>query len=80
VGGLGSRFGRNVPLDHAVPDPDDCLLEPNPRRISLELLSRDRLRARDPQLRSGSAAHHTRGLLLEDIEAHVDLRGVAGNF
>src|SRR4051812_11917759 len=41
MGSLGSRFGRNVPLDHAYPDPDDRLLEPNPRRISRELLTRE---------------------------------------
>ncbi len=40
MGGLGSRFGRNVPPEHAFPDPDDLLLEPNPRRVSLELLTR----------------------------------------
>jgi hypothetical protein len=40
MGALGSRFGRNVPLDYAFPDPDDRLLEPNPRRVSLELLTR----------------------------------------
>src|SRR5438874_2084781 len=40
MGALGSRVGRNVPLDHAYPDPDDRLLEPNPRRVSLELLTR----------------------------------------
>ena len=40
MGGLGSRFGRNVPPEHAFPDPDDRLLEPNPRRVSLELLTR----------------------------------------
>jgi hypothetical protein len=41
MGGLGSRFGRNVPLDHAYPDPADRLLEPNPRQVSLELLTRN---------------------------------------
>src|SRR5437763_2179741 len=40
MGGLGSRFGRNVPPEHSFPDPDDRLLEPNPRRVSLELLTR----------------------------------------
>jgi hypothetical protein len=40
MGGIGSRFGRNVPLDHAYPEADDRLLEPNPRRVSLELLTR----------------------------------------
>ncbi len=41
MGSLGSRFGRNVPLDRAYPDPQDRLLEPNPRTVSLELLTRD---------------------------------------
>jgi Animal haem peroxidase len=41
MGALGSRFGRNVPLDHAYPESEDRLLEPNPRRVSLELLTRD---------------------------------------
>ena len=40
MGALGSRFGRNVPRDHTYPDPDDRLLDPNPRRVSLELLTR----------------------------------------
>ena len=40
MGAIGSRFGRNVPLDHAYADPDDRLLEPNPRQISIELLTR----------------------------------------
>ena len=41
MGSLGSRFGRNVPLTKAYPDPPDKLLEPNPRTVSL--------RAADPQ-------------------------------
>jgi hypothetical protein len=41
MGSLGSRFGRNVPLDRAYPDPPERLLEPNPRTVSLELLTRD---------------------------------------
>jgi len=167
MGALGSRFGRNVPLDHAYPDPDDRLLEPNPRRVSLELLTRDEfipattlnllagawiqfevhdwfshgqnqtenpwrieLAADDPwpqhpmeiqrtrkdpsagpsgpptfvtadthwwdgsqiygsdpefarAIRSGEGGRlrvTPEGLLPEDVEAHVDLRGVAGNF
>jgi hypothetical protein len=167
MGALGSRFGRNVPLDHAYPDPDDRLLEPNPRRVSLELLTRDQfipattlnllagawiqfevhdwfshgqnetenpwrieLAADDPwpqhpmeiqrtrkdpsadpagpptfvtadthwwdgsqiygsdptfarAIRSGEGGRlriTPEGLLPEDVEAHVDLRGVAGNF
>jgi len=167
MGALGSRFGRNVPLDHAFPDPDDRLLEPDPRRVSLELLTRKEfipattlnllagawiqfevhdwfshgqnqtenpwrieLAADDPwpqhpmeiqrtrkdpsadpnepptfvtadthwwdgsqiygsdpvfakAIRSGEAGQlrvSPEGLLPEDVEAHVDLRGVAGNF
>lgn len=168
MGALGSRFGRNVPLDHAYPDqPDERLLEPNPRRVSLELLTRKEfipattlnllagawiqfevhdwfshgqnqsenpwtiaLAADDPwphhpmqvqrtrkdpsadpggpptfvtadthwwdgsqiygsdptfarAIRSGEEGRlriSPQGLLPEDVEAHVDLRGVAGNF
>jgi len=39
----GARFGRNVPLDHAFPDPMPQLLEPNPRVISRDLLARKKL-------------------------------------
>jgi hypothetical protein len=41
MGALGSRFGRNIPPEAGYPEPDDRLLEPSPRRISLELLTRD---------------------------------------
>ncbi|MGZ4353358.1 MAG: peroxidase family protein [Gaiellaceae bacterium] len=41
MGALGSRFGRNVPLDEVVREPEDALLEPSPRTVSLELLTRD---------------------------------------
>src|ERR1041384_2018783 len=37
MGRLGSRFGRNVPLEYTVREPDDKLLDPNPRLISREL-------------------------------------------
>jgi len=40
MGSLGSRFGRNVPLEFTVREPEDTLLEPNPRLISRELLTR----------------------------------------
>jgi Animal haem peroxidase len=40
MGSVGSRFGRNVPLEHTVPEPDDQLLSPNPRLISDRLLAR----------------------------------------
>jgi hypothetical protein len=41
MGMAGSRFGRNVPVEHTYPDPEPALLTPNPRDVSLELLTRD---------------------------------------
>jgi len=41
MGATGTRFGRNVPLDKARREPEDALLTPNPRTISVELLTRD---------------------------------------
>src|SRR4029077_12925614 len=38
MGSIGSRFGRNVPLEHTWPDELPRLLDPNPRLISRELL------------------------------------------
>src|SRR6266511_2766798 len=40
MGSLGSRFGRNVPLESTTLEPEDKLLEPNPRLVSRELLTR----------------------------------------
>ena len=42
MGSLGTRFGRNVPLERTFPDSEDDLLEPNPRVVSRELLTRER--------------------------------------
>ena len=41
MGSIGSRFGRNVPLGHTWPDELPRLLDPNPRVISRELLTRE---------------------------------------
>jgi len=41
MGAIGARFGRNVPLAKTYREPDDSILEPNPRLISRELLTRD---------------------------------------
>ena len=41
MGALGSRFGRNVPARAHVRASPTTLLEPNPRLISRELLTRD---------------------------------------
>ncbi len=40
MGAVGCRFGRNVPLDQAVPH-SPTLLVPNPRVVSRELMTRD---------------------------------------
>jgi hypothetical protein len=41
MGSANVRFGRNVPIARTYPDPDDLLLQPNPRTVSRELLARD---------------------------------------
>jgi Animal haem peroxidase len=41
MGAIGARFGRNVPVDRTYPEPLPGLLEPNPRTVSRELLTRD---------------------------------------
>jgi hypothetical protein len=41
MGSAGRRFGRNVPLQYVYPEQEPAILEPNPRTISRELLTRD---------------------------------------
>jgi hypothetical protein len=41
MGALGARFGRNVPLRYTYAEPTDALLQPNPRLVSRELLTRE---------------------------------------
>ncbi|NRA64158.1 MAG: peroxidase [Pseudobacteriovorax sp.] len=41
MGAAGIRFGRNVPLESTYGETGEELLTPNPRDISLELLTRD---------------------------------------
>jgi Animal haem peroxidase len=41
MGMAGTRFGRNIPLDKAVLEPEPSILEPSPRVVSRELLTRD---------------------------------------
>ncbi|WP_255790345.1 peroxidase family protein [Mycobacteroides abscessus] len=41
MGSVGSRFGRNAPLNQTFPEPPDRLMEPNPRSVSRRLLTRD---------------------------------------
>jgi hypothetical protein len=40
TGARHTRFGRNVPIGHTRPDPEPDILEPNPRTISRELMTR----------------------------------------
>ena len=42
MGMAGSRFGRNVPLEYAFPESKLGILTPNPRTVSLELLTREK--------------------------------------
>jgi hypothetical protein len=42
MGSLQTRFGRNVPLARTVPEREPDLLEPSPRFVSRELLTRER--------------------------------------
>jgi hypothetical protein len=41
MGMAGSRFGRNIPLEHTWPEPEQELLDPSPRAVSRELLTRE---------------------------------------
>jgi hypothetical protein len=43
MGSIGSRFGRNVPLESTWPEPEPDILEPSPRVVSRELLTRTEL-------------------------------------
>ena len=40
MGSAGTRFGRNVPIGETYPDKEDRLLSPNPRTVSLDLMTR----------------------------------------
>jgi hypothetical protein len=41
MGMAGSRFGRNVPIEDTVPEPEPAILTPNPRFVSTQLLQRE---------------------------------------
>ena len=42
AGSIGCRFGRNFPLDHTYPEGPTRIMEPNPRTVSRQLLTRER--------------------------------------
>lgn len=41
MGMAGARFGRNIPLKYAFPEPEPKLLSPSPREVSRKLMTRD---------------------------------------
>jgi heme peroxidase len=43
TGARNTRFGRNIPPEHTYPETPPRLFEPNPRMVSLELLTREEL-------------------------------------
>jgi Animal haem peroxidase len=42
MGSIHTRFGRNVPISETFREPPEAMLEPNPRTISRELMTRER--------------------------------------
>lgn len=40
MGSVDTRFGRNVPLAFTRPEPEPLILDPNPRDVSLQLMTR----------------------------------------
>ena len=40
MGAAGARFGRNFPISYGYPEPEPAILEPNPRIVSRELMTR----------------------------------------
>ena len=40
MGSAGTRFGRNFPLEHTFPEQEPRLSTPNPRTVSLDLMTR----------------------------------------
>ena len=77
MGALGSRFGRNVPLEHAFPEPDDRLLEPNPRRVSLRAADARRVQAGDDPQPARRRVDPVRGARLVQPRPERDREPVA---
>ncbi|HEU5240137.1 MAG TPA: peroxidase family protein [Pyrinomonadaceae bacterium] len=40
MGAVGTRFGRNVPIEYTYREPEPAILSPNPRTVSRDLLTR----------------------------------------
>ena len=41
MGAVETRFGRNVPLESTIPEPEPQMLSPNPRIVSRDLMTRE---------------------------------------
>ena len=59
----GMRFGRNVPLGDTIPDTAN-LMNPNPRTVSLELLTRTKFKPCDVPERAGGSVDSVSGARL----------------
>ena len=68
MGSCGRRFGRNVPLEHTFPDPAN-LFNPNPRVVSRELMTRDRVSAGDDSQSAGRGLDPVHGARLVRAQA-----------
>ena len=64
MGSLGSRFGRNVPLEHTYPEEPTRLLDPNPRLISRRAADARELPAGDDAQPAGRRLDPVRGARL----------------
>ena len=53
MGAAGSRFGRNFPISYGYPEPEPAILEPNPRTVSRELMTRHTFAPGDHAQRAG---------------------------
>jgi Animal haem peroxidase len=74
MGRAGSRFGRNVPIEGTFPEPEERLLEPSPRVVSRELLTRDPFQ---PALSVNALVAPWLQFMIRDWFSHG--RGDAGN-
>ncbi|MEE8586954.1 MAG: peroxidase family protein, partial [Acidobacteriota bacterium] len=45
MGSVATRFGRNFPLEHTIPEPEADMLSPSPREVSRQLLTRREFQA-----------------------------------
>ena len=61
MGSAGTRFGRNFPLEHTFPEQEPRLSTPNPRTVSLDLMTRRGVPAGDDPERARGSLDPVRG-------------------